>query len=80
MRFINHLEAEIIELRAENTRLKLLLYGQPEEVPEKDKTETNLQPMGGFRPRHELATSIRLKIAREKRQAREKAAQGAQGA
>lgn len=66
-RYINHLEGEIVELRAEIMKLKELLYGRSEEGTE--KVEGSMKPFGGFRPRAEVAKDIKLKLSNQRRAA-----------
>jgi len=68
MRFIKHLEAQIVELKAEVEYLR----GRTEPALSGAAEAVDFKPMGGFRPRHAVAKSIKLEIAKRKRAEREK--------
>ena len=70
IRYIAHLEAENIELRAENARLKEFLLGRADTITENEVTA----PTGGIKTRAEVARDIRIRV--EQREKAKKAANG----
>lgn len=65
--FINHMQAEIVELKAENERLRQMIYGNVNPAEGVPVNKELPRPFGGFTSRAELAKKVRLKIAKERR-------------
>lgn len=69
IRFINHLQGQVVELQAEVAKLKELLYGPSADSESVSRKEVDMRPIGGFKPRAVVARDIRLKLAKKNREA-----------